>query len=306
MSCRAILTGSYEMMKMQNKVDITPYLLISAAAAILFVLTIYPLIYSLALSFHKFSIARPGVPWRFVGVKNYAKVFTDPVFWRIIRNTLIFSCSTVGLQFVIGFGLALLFSREVQIRGEGVLRSALILPMMVPPILVGLIWLFMYKKDFGIINNILWMLNVEPVTWLSKPFMAFLAIIAAETWEWTPFMFLLLLAGLRSLPSDIYESSEVDGASTWQIFRYVTVPLLKPIIAVALIIRFMDAFRIFDMIFQLTGGGPGVATETISLYIYRNGFRYFDMGFAAALSYIALIIIVLFTNLYIRVLRRAT
>ena len=148
------------------------------------------------------------------------------------------------------------------------------------------------------------LLKIEPVTWLSKPLIAMPAVILADTWQWTPFMFLLLLAGLRSLPREIYESSQIDGASSWQIFRYVSLPLLKPIISIAIIIRFMDAFRVFDKIFQLTGGGPGVATETISLYIYRNGFRYFNMGYAAALSYLAVIMIIAFSMIYIRVLRR--
>lgn len=276
--------------------------MISGAVGFLVVLTIYPLIFSLALSFHKWSLTKPA-PWKFVGVLNYSTILADSVFWRIILNTFVFTFSAVGLQFSIGLGLALLFSRELQ--GENILRSLLVLPMMVPPILVGLIWLFMYKKDFGIINNMLGLLKIEPVTWLSKPLTAMPAIIIADTWQWTPFTFLLLLAGLRSLPQDVYESSQIDGASSWQIFRYVTLPLLKPIILIAVIIRFMDAFRIFDKIFQLTGGGPGISTETISLYIYRNGFRYFSMGYAAALSYLALIMIIMFSTVYIRVLRKA-
>jgi len=286
---------------MKIKVNLVPYLLLGGAVAVLFVLTIYPLIFSLALSFHKWSLTKPG-PWRFVGLLNYVSIATNPVFWQIILNTSIFTFSAVGLQFTIGLGLALLFSREI--RGQNVLRSIVVLPMMVPPILVGLIWLFMYKRDFGIINYMLGLLKIEPVAWLSKPLSAMPAVILADTWQWTPFMFLLLLAGLRSLPKEIYESSQIDGASSWQIFRYVSLPLLKPIISIAIIIRFMDAFRVFDKIFQLTGGGPGVATETISLYIYRNGFRYFNMGYAAALSYLAVIMIIAFSMIYIGVLRR--
>ena len=286
---------------MKIKAKLAPYLLLSGAVAVLFVLTIYPLIFSLVLSFHKWSLTKPG-PWRFVGLLNYVTIVSDPVFWRIILNTFIFTFSAVGLQFTIGLGLALLFSREI--RGQNVLRSIVVLPMMVPPILVGLIWLFMYKRDFGIINYMLGLLKIEPIAWLSKPLSAMPAVILADTWQWTPFMFLLLLAGLRSLPREIYESSQIDGASSWQIFRYVSLPLLKPIISIAIIIRFMDAFRVFDKIFQLTGGGPGVATETISLYIYRNGFRYFNMGYAAALSYLAVIMIIAFSMIYIGVLRR--
>jgi len=286
---------------MTNRSKFIPYLLISFAGVILFAVTIYPLFYSLVLSLHKWSITKPA-PWKFVGLRNYWDIICDPVFWRIVFNTFIFTFSAVTLEFIVGMALALLFNREL--RGENTLRSALVLPMMVPPILVGLLWLFMYKKDFGIINNILKMLNIEPIPWLSRPFTAMVAIIIADTWQWTPFMFLLLLAGLRSLPQDIYESAKIDGASLWQSFRYITVPLLKPIIAIAVIVRFMDAFRIFDKIFQLTEGGPGISTETISHYIYRHGFRYFNMGYASALSYLALIMILLFSMVYIRILQR--
>jgi len=286
---------------MIKRSKITPYLFVGVAGVILFALTIYPLLYSLILSLHEWSITKPA-PWKFVGLRNYWDIVCNQDFWRIVINTFIFTFSAVTLEFIIGMALALLFNREL--RGENTLRSALVLPMMVPPILVGLLWLFMYKKDFGIINNMLSLLGFEPVTWLSQPFTAMVAIIIADTWQWTPFMFLLLLAGLRSLPDDIYESAKIDGASLWQVFRYITIPLLKPIIAIAVIIRFMDAFRIFDKIFQLTEGGPGISTETISLYIYRNGFRYFKMGYASAISYLALIMIVLFSMVYIRILQR--
>jgi multiple sugar transport system permease protein len=288
---------------MVKRANLIPYLLISFAGIILFALTIYPLFYSLILSLHKWSITKPA-PWKFVGLRNYWDIICDLVFWRIVFNTFIFTFSAVTLEFIIGMALALLFNREL--RGENTLRSALVLPMMVPPILVGLLWLFMYKKDFGIINNMLKLLNIEPIPWLSRPFTAMVAIIIADTWQWTPFMFLLLLAGLRSLPQDIYESAKIDGASLWQSFRYITIPLLKPIIAIAVIVRFMDAFRIFDKIFQLTEGGPGISTETISHYIYRHGFRYFNMGYASALSYLALIMIVLFSMIYIRILQRVS
>jgi len=272
----------------------------SGAGLMLLALTIFPLAFSLILSLHKWSLTKPG-PWKFVGLLNYYEIIKDDVFWRIIRNTFVFTISAVSLQFVIGIGLANLLNKEL--RGEGVFRSVLVMPMMIPPILVGLIWLFMYKKDFGIINNMLSLLRIDPITWLSKPITAMPAIIIADTWQWTPFMFLLFLAGLKSLPIEIYESARIDGASSWQLFRFLTLPLLKPIILIAVIIRFMDAFRIFDKIFQLTGGGPGVSTETISLYIYRNGLRYFNMGYSTALSYLALIFIVGFSTIYMKILQ---
>jgi multiple sugar transport system permease protein len=286
---------------MKKKTQLTPYILVSGAFLILFALTIFPLLYSLILSFHEWNMTKPA-PWKFVGFQNYWEILKDPVFWRVIRNTFIFTFSTVSLQFAIGLGLAHLFNKEI--RGEGVVRSTLVLPMMVPSILVGLMWLFMYKRDFGIINYLLGLLNINPIAWLSTSWNSMAGIIIADIWQWTPFMFLLLLAGLRSLPTEIFESARIDGASSLQIFRHVTLPLLRPFIAIALIIRSMDAFREFDKIFQLTGGGPGIATETISLFIYRNGLRYFKMGYAAALSYLTLIIIITVSTLYVRFLQR--
>ncbi len=276
--------------------------MLSAAGLILFALTIFPLIYSFCLSFHKWSITKLQ-PWNFVGLANYWEIVKDGIFWRVILNTGIFTVSVVTLELAIGLGLAHLFNRES--KGESFLRSVLVLPMMIPPILVGLIWLFMYKKDFGIINYLLSLLSIDPIAWLSQPSNAMPAVIIADVWQWTPFMFLLLLAGLRSLSVELYESVRIDGATAWQTFRYLTLPMLRQIIAVAVIIRFMDAFRVFDTIFQLTGGGPGIATETISMYIYRNGFRYFNVGYATALSYLALIIIVAFSSIYIRILEKA-
>jgi multiple sugar transport system permease protein len=279
-----------------------PFALLSGAGLLLFALTIFPLIYSFLLSLHIWNITRPQ-RWNFVGLLNYWEVIKDPVFWRVMLNTAIFTSVAVSIELAIGMGLAHLFNREF--RGESYIRSAIVLPMMIPSILVGLIWLFMYKRDFGIINYLLSLLRIEPIAWLSLPLNSLPAVILADIWQWTPFMFLLLLAGLRSLSVELYESVRIDGATAWQTFRYLTVPLLKQIIAIALMIRFMDAFRVFDTIFQLTGGGPGIATETISLYLYRNGFRYFKMGFASALSYIALIIIIVCSSLYLKILEKS-
>ena len=288
---------------MKKNSKFTPYFFISGALILLLALTIFPLLYSLVLSFHDWNLVKPG-PWKFVGFQNYWEILRDPVFWRVIINTFIFTISAVFLEFTIGLGLAHLFNKEL--KGEGVIRSVLVLPMVIPSVLVGIIWLFMYKRDFGIINYMLGLLKIQPLAWLSTSLNSMVAIIIADVWQWTPFMFLLLLAGLRSLPMEQFESARVDGASSLQIFRYITLPLLKPVISIALIIRSMDAFREFDKIFQLTGGGPGIATETISLFIYRNGLRYFNMGYASALSYLALIIIITFSNIYIRVFQKRT
>jgi len=271
--------------------------------AIMLGIGIFPLIFSIGISFIRWEPKIPGRP--FVWFANYKDILTSIEFWTAMRTTAVIVIVSVTLEFFFGLRLALIMAGKV--RGKRLYMAILILPVMMVPVVVGYTWRILWHPTYGPINQILsWFVGHRVmISWLTQTKTAFFALIVTELWQWTPFMFLLLLAGLKSLPVELFESARIDGASSWQIFRYVTLPLLKPIIAIAIIIRFMDAFREFDKIFQLTGGGPGVATETISLFIYRNGFRYFKMGYASALSYLTLIIIVAFSMIYIKALRRS-
>jgi len=277
-----------------------PYVLIIPVIGYLLSLTVFPLIYSLVLSFHSFNLANPTAGMRFVGIDNFIEILKDVHFWASIRNSFIYTVSSVAFSFFIGFGLALLFNREI--RGKNILRTMVIIPMMLTPAVIGLFWRLLLNADFGPINYYLGLIGIPRQNWLGNPSLALPTVIFVDIWQWSSFVFLILFAGLQAIPLEPLEAAKVDGASPWQILRYITVPLLKPAILVVLLLRIIDAFREFDKIYVLTLGGPGFATETLSLYIYKKGFKWFDMGYASALSYIMLIIVVIISTLFIRVL----
>jgi len=206
------------------------------------------------------------------------------------------------LELVIGLGLALLLNRKIM--GKRIITSLLITPVMISPIVTGLIWRMLYHEKYGAINGFLRMIGINAEwAWLADPNLAVLAVILTDVWEWTPLVMMVLLAGLQSISLEPYESARIDGASPLQIFAYITLPLIRlPILAVVLI-RVIDTIKLFDIIYVLTMGGPGGRTETISFYAYLVGFRYFRMGYAAALSYLILIITIILSTIFIRLMR---
>ena len=220
---------------------------------------------------------------KFIGLGNFRYMVTqDPYFWTIMRNTAVQVFGTVSLQVVIGLFLALLFSRAN--RGMNIARSLLMLPMMATPVVIGVIWRFMVNPDFGIVNYILSLLRIPGPDWLGKPGLAMATIIAADVWLSTPFVTIIIIAGISSLPREPFEAATVDGASAWQSFVYVTLPLLSPVIWVAVMFRLIDAFKRFDSIYIMTAGGPGNSTETLNLYAYNNAFTNLDTGYGSALA----------------------
>jgi len=273
-------------------------LLVAPAMAVLLALSIYPLIYSITISLQVRT--GEGSSW---SLANFTRLFTDNFILTALAHTLVFAIAALTLEFSIGLGLALLLNS--QIRGRGFFRAALLIPMMFPTVVVGVVWRLMLNPNFGAINGTLKYLglNTEGLTWTATPRLAFLSIVVVDVWQWTPFVFLVLLAGLQAIPQEPYEAALIDGSSRWQTFRYVTLPLLKPAILIALLLRTMDLLRVFDQIFILTEGGPGFATETISLYIYRTAFRFFDFGYAAAMSFVLLALTNVISTVYIRFLQ---
>ena len=274
------------------------YLFLAPAIAVLLSLSIYPLIYSLTVSLQVESTA--GVRW---SVGNFQRLLSDNFFLSAMGHTLVYAGSALICEFLLGLGLALLLNHEI--RGRGVFRATLLVPMMLPAVVVGVVWRLMLNPNFGAINGTLkgFGFNTEALTWTASPRLALLSVIVVDIWQWTPFVFLVLLAGLQAIPQEPYEAAKIDGSSAWQTFRYVTLPLLKPAILIALLLRTMDLLRVFDQIFILTEGGPGFATETISLYIYRTAFRFFDFGYAAAMSFALLAITNVISVVYIRFLQ---
>jgi multiple sugar transport system permease protein len=266
--------------------------------AVLLSLSIYPLIYSVTISLQ--TQTAEGTTW---SVANFTRLLSDNFFLTALGHTLTYTIAALTLEFSIGLALALLLNS--QIRGRSFFRATLLIPMMFPTVVVGVVWRLMLNPNFGAINGTLKQvgLNTESLTWTASPRLALLSVIAVDVWQWTPFVFLVLLAGLQAIPQEPYEAALIDGSSRWQTFRHVTLPLLKPAILIALLLRTMDLLRVFDQIFILTEGGPGFATETISLYIYRTAFRFFDFGYAAAMSFVLLLLTNVISTIYIRFLQ---
>src|SRR5882724_1636655 len=267
---------------------------IAPATVVLAVVSIYPLLYLIKVSVtdaHGFTFA------------NYTRLFEDRLFRIAAGQTLLYAAVALVLEFSLGLALALLVDSLA--RGRALIRVGLLAPMLLPPVVAAVIWRLIYNPEFGVLNGTLRQLgfHTSGLTWISGRTTAMLSVIFVDVWEWTPFLFLLLTAGLQAIPAEPLEAARMDGASAWQVLRDVTLPLLKPTILLALLLRAMDLVRIFDQIFILTQGGPGTATETASLYIYRTAFRFSNFGYAAAMSFVLLAATMLFSRGLMRLLR---
>jgi multiple sugar transport system permease protein len=267
----------------------TPYLFLAPAVVTMAAALLYPLLQSVWLSFTDWQIGRPFATARTVGLEHYSYLLRDSSFWASLWVTLTFAFAVVVIEVVIGIALALVLDR--QIRGMALLRTIFILPMMVAPIVVGLIWRFMYSEQFGPITNTLKTLGLPIVPWLSSPDVALISVIIADVWQWTPFIFILSLAALQSLPSSALEAARIDGASGWQAIWHIKLPLMMPVIVVAALLRLIDAFKVLEVIYILTEGGPGLSTEILSLHIYKTAFVSQELGRASALSNVLLVIV---------------
>ena len=272
-------------------------LLLLPTIVVLFVLTIYPTFYSLTLSLHEWNMSNRTAVWEFVGLGNYANILRDARFWNAAQVTATYMAGTIIAQLILGLGIALLLQRQVLARG--LVRTALLLPMMTTPVVVGLIWRFMFNPTQGILNYLLGQVGLPTPNWLGSLETGLIAVMIADIWEWTPFMVLILLAALQTLPQEPFEAAAIDGASAWQAFLHITLPLLRPTIVVAVLLRAIDSFKTFDLVYVMTNGGPGTSTETLSFYTYKWGFKFFQMGYAAALSFVMLIMVIIFANVLI-------
>ncbi|MFH1609466.1 MAG: sugar ABC transporter permease [Candidatus Bipolaricaulota bacterium] len=268
-----------------------------APAAFLFLmLTVFPLVYNGYISLHHFALIRRV--FSFVGMQNYVRLSQDGLFLSSILNTLWFVGLATAAEVVLGTGLALLFN--ARLRGRRVMLPLVVLPMMLPTMVVCAVWVILYDFEFGFLNNLLRSLGLGPVLWLSNPRIAMASIVLVDVWQWTPFVLLLILAGLQSIPDSLYEAAQIDGATGFRRFWHITLPLLSFQIRLAILLRIVDTFRIFDKVYTMTGGGPGFSTETISLYIFREGFRYFNLGYAAAASVVMVLLVLVISILYAR------
>jgi multiple sugar transport system permease protein len=262
--------------------------------------TIFPLLFSIYISL--FAV-RPGRPWRFVGLGNFGRLFTDENLRNALTITLIFVAATVMIEMLLGFALALLFNREM--RGRQFFRALMTLPLFATPVAIGYLGITLFYEEGGPINSVFnALLGINP-PWLSNGQWALAAMIIIDIWQWTPFVFLVALAGLQSLPHEIYEASAVDGATPRQMFRFLTLPLMVPTLTIILLLRLVEAFKIFDIPTSLTLGGPGRSTEVYSLFTYRTALRFFDLGYASAQGFLLLFIVMLIVSLLFGRIRRA-
>ena len=276
------------------------YLLVAPTVVIFAAITLYPLLYSLHLSFFSWNLLRPSLGKVFIGLENYRRIVYDPVFWYSLKTTLYFMGASVALQFLIGLGLALLFN--VEFKGRSVARSIILVPLLITPIVIGLMWKWLLNPEFGILNYFLSFVGVSSKSWLGDPSLALFTVIIVDVWHLTPFATLVLLAGLQALPEPLYEAARIDGASWWKMFRYITLPLLKPVILVVLLLRTIGTFATFPEIYALTQGGPGRATEVLGFLVYRTSFKEFRMGYGAALSYVMVVLVLVIALFYIKAL----
>jgi len=277
------------------------WLLVAPAIALILALTVYPLAYSVWVAFVNFDFQIPG--HAFVGLQNFEYVVEDPIARWSLLTTAFLSVSSVALEFLLGLGLAIAMTRTFA--GRGVIMLILIVPLFVSPVVVGQIWSLILQKPYGPFDYLVGQLfGPTEVSWLTGSPWKFLSLIVADVWQWTPFMFVILLAGLTSVSPELYEAAELDGVSRWQIFWNITLPQIAPLILIAITFRLLDAVKLFDIIFIMTGGGPGTSTYTTSFYLYQTGFQHFHLGQATAGSWLFLILTaVLITFLVRRLLR---
>lgn len=282
-------------------------LFIAPSIILLLAISIFPLIWSVYLSFTRYRVTGIIAPvW--IGLRNYTTILTNNDIydiWHTFQLTAVIVICAVGLEFLIGFGLALLLVR--QFPGRGLILTLMLTPMMLAPVIVGLFWKFMLDASFGVINYMqsAW-LHLPRVDYINQPSTAIASIVVADVWMWTPFMLLISVAGLSAIPKYLTEAALVDRASAWFRFRHITLPLVWPLLLIALLFRTIDAIKLFDLPFTLTGGGPGNATWTASFLLYQKAFNDYDTGSSCALAYIILIMVIALANIYIRNLNKVT
>ena len=282
------------------KQDPIKHFFIWPAVIVVLVISIFPLIYSLTTSFMSLRLV-PPIPGRFVGFDNYISLLGNQRFWNVTGTTSLIAVTAVALQFIIGFSVALALNSRVP--GEGIFRLAFLLPMLVAPVAVALIARQVLNPTMGPLNQFMTAFGFPNLPFLTETKWAIGAVITVEVWQWTPFVILMMLAGLQTLPDDVYEAAELENASSWQQFWGITFPMILPISLAVVFIRLIESYKIIDTVFVLTGGGPGISTETLTLFAYQEGFKKFNLGYTSALSFLFLIVITLIGLVYLAILR---
>jgi multiple sugar transport system permease protein len=266
-----------------------PWLYVGPAMLVMAVACLYPVVSAFQLSLFDWSMGTPWSSARWVGLDNFVSAFSNPRVWSSLLTTLLFAGICVVAEMFLGIALALALEKPV--RGVAAFRTMFILPMMIAPVAVGLTWRYMFDAQFGLINALLGVVGIAAKSWLAEPSLAFTAIIIADIWQWTPFVFIMMAAALANIDSSVIEASRIDGATWWQMTRLVKLPMIMPVIAITLMMRLIDAFRVLEVIYVLTFGGPGDSTEILALHIYKTAFVGQQLGNAAAISLLLLVVV---------------
>lgn len=276
-------------------------LLLMPSVLFLLLMTIFPMIYSFWLSLRHYNLSRPDLA-RFVGLRNYRHLLEDDLFWKAFNVSVSFTISVLVLEFVLGFLIATLLDRRMH--GMGLIRTLFVIPVFVSPVAMGLTWRYMYQPGYGVINYILESAGLPRINWLASVDWALPAVVIVDVWQWTPFVALILLAGMQSISPEIAEAADLDGLSRWQYLLKMVLPLIRPVIVVVGLIRLIDAMKTFDLIYIITRGGPGTTTYTLPLHAFSTGFASFLMGNSAAIAWTLVVIINVFTIIFLRILAR--
>ena len=267
------------------------------ALVVVLAVIMFPWLFTIWMSFNEWKV---GSPTTFVGFANYLRLPTDPRFVEAVEHTLVYTALSVLLPVIFGTFAAVVFHTKFPFRG--VLRAIFIMPMMATPVAIALVWTMMFHPQLGVLNYLLSLVGIPPQLWVFHPATVIPSLVLVETWQWTPLVMLIVLGGIAALPTEPYESAQLDGAGMWQMFRYITLPLILPFIFIAAMIRTIDAVKSFDIIFAITQGGPGSASETINVYLYSVAFVYYDLGYGSAIAvvFFALIVVLAAVLLYLR------
>jgi len=257
------------------------------ALVVISAVIVFPWVFTLWMSAHRWTL---GQEQSFIGFENYVRLASDARFWESLWHTLVYTVLSVVAPLFLGTLAALVFDAQFPLRGF--LRGVFVMPMMATPVAIALVWTMMFHPQLGVLNYLLSFIGIGPLEWIYNQSTVIPSLVLVETWQWTPLVMLIVLGGLAAVPREPYESAEIDGANAWQKFRYLTMPMIAPFLMIAVIIRSIDAVKSFDIIYAMTQGGPGTASETINIYLYNTAFAYYDIGYASAMAVVFFIVII--------------
>ncbi len=270
------------------------------ALVVISAVIVFPWVFTLWMSAHRWTL---GQEQSFIGFENYVRLASDARFWESLWHTLVYTVLSVVAPLFLGTLAALVFDAQFPLRGF--LRGVFVMPMMATPVALALVWTMMFHPQLGVLNYLLSFIHIGPLEWIYNQSTVIPSLVLVETWQWTPLVMLIVLGGLAAVPREPYESAEIDGANAWQKFRYLTMPMIAPFLMIAVIIRSIDAVKSFDIIYAMTQGGPGTASETINIYLYNTAFAYYDIGYGSAMAVVFFIIIVALSFVLLMVRQRS-